>query len=82
MPNEDIFIFGDSVREMYFLNEGIVELKKRDKQTKKVEKIQLSSGEHFGESGILTFWRTEEEAKALTFCIMSLFTKDAFRDMI
>lgn len=31
MPNEDIYVFGDSVREMYFLNEGIVELKKRDK---------------------------------------------------
>lgn len=40
-----------------------------------VKKYILSDGEHFGEYGIMQFWRSDYSIKSVTFTITHVLTK-------
>lgn len=52
MPGEVIYKENELVNEMYFIDEGIVELVKKDEDGA-FDKFLLSNGDHFGEMAIL-----------------------------
>jgi CRP-like cAMP-binding protein len=44
MPGENIYKSGEQVNEMYFLNEGVIEIIKPEEN----ESSLLTNGDHFG----------------------------------
>lgn len=74
MPGEVIYKENELVNEMYFIDEGIVELVKKDEDGA-YDKFLLSNGDHFGEMAILQHWRSDLDAYSLIFSIVEVFSR-------
>lgn len=69
MPEEIIYTYDELANEMYFIEEGIINLKKIEKDNV-IEEYVLTKGDHFGEMAILTHWKSDCDAYAMVFCIL------------
>ena len=85
MPDEIIYLEDQLVNEMYFIEEGIINLKKKVKNENMEhigdEEFILTKGDHFGEMAILTHWRSDFVVKACVFCIVQTFSRKNFLEL-
>lgn len=81
MPNEFVFNVGDIISEMFFIDKGVVKMTK-PMNDDRVEKHLLTDGEHFGEHGVMQFWRCNYSIKSITFTITHVLSKQVLENII
>lgn len=81
MPNETVFDIGDIISEMYFIEKGVVKMTK-PQSNDVIKKYLLSDGEHFGEYGVMSFWKCDYSIKSITFTITHVLSKNVLENII
>jgi CPA1 family monovalent cation:H+ antiporter len=76
MPDEVIATRGEYCREMYFINEGIVNEEFEGINGKEI--AELKKGDHFGEMALITKSDRLSDAYAMSFCILESFSAQDF----